>query len=137
MARLFALLFALLIFRREAIADDNELLGSMREWSAKPELPSLQAACASSLRYANGLADLSAKGATINAMLQWGVQEAARTAASAVGKTPDPDMIALGAMMRITKQIQVLRSSQSIYRLVRGGFPQWIYRSCLKDDPVD
>jgi hypothetical protein len=112
---------------------DNSLSSQMREWESRPENPSLREMCSTSQSYATSLVNMKKQGSSVSMLLRWGEQEAERSAT----QLPSEPLLPVGTMMMITKQIQLLYTAAPIYNSVRGGFPQWVYRSCLKGQRVD
>lgn len=45
-------------------------------------------------------------------------------------------MIQLGTNLELMHLIQRAYYDVPIYNMIPGGFPQWVYRSCLKGKPL-
>lgn len=79
---------------------------------------------------------LKTRGATSVQMLRWAETEAEKKAA----KDPDPmSLIPFGVQSSL---INLILTATAFYgdneiKAIPGGFPQFAYRSCLKDKPLD
>ena len=105
---------------------------ALAEWEALPEKPALRDVCFTSLRYANAIQGLKNRGATVVSLIQWSAEEAVKSA----NDLPSEPLFPIGVQLTLTRLIQVSYLSRPIYENVAGGFPQWVYRSCLKGRPV-
>ena len=64
-------------------------------------------------------------------MLHWGDQEAAES--GVIYKDP---LLLLGVQLEIVELIRHALFNGPTYEQVEGGFPQFAYRSCLKNRPL-
>jgi hypothetical protein len=103
------------------------------QWQAIPENPSMQTVCSTSLRYASALTALRNRGANLASLLRWAEQESERSAQD----SPADPLLPIGTQLMLTKLIQQSYLAVPLYSQIAGGFPQWVYKSCLKGKPVD
>ena len=113
----------------EAQSSDDQLA----QWIRKPEDPGMRDPCLPSLRSASALADLKAHGASSVEMMRWAEREAERLSA----KWPNDPSIPVGMNEVLLHLIRRSQFDQPIYEKIPGGFPQWVFRSCLKGRPLD
>jgi hypothetical protein len=105
----------------------------MREWEALPEDPNMREACSNQLRYSTKIAALKSGGATLATIMRWAEQESERSGAA----LPSEPLLPIGTQMILIKLIREAYIDAPVYEKVAGGFPQWVYRSCLKGRPID
>lgn len=72
------------------------------------------------------------QGASLGAILRWAAQESELSAT----KAPQEPLLPIGTNLIIIKLIQYSYTGEPIYRLVKGGFPQFAYLSCLKGQDI-
>jgi hypothetical protein len=105
---------------------------SLNDWQSLPEDPSMREVCANTLRYSTAITNQRNQGATLATLLRWAEQEAERSAAD----LPSEPLMPIGTMLIVTKLIQQSYLAAPIYQQIKGGFPQFAYRSCLKGKPL-
>lgn len=130
--RHFAIILATIIGLNVA-ARAQSLNESLQDWQALPEDPGMREVCSNTLRYSTSIANLRNQGATLAVLLRWGEQEAERSA----NDLPSEPLLPIGTLLIVTKLIQQSYLAAPIYQQIRGGFPQYAYRSCLKGQPID
>jgi hypothetical protein len=106
---------------------------AIQDWESLPENSSMREVCSTTLRYSTAIANLQNQGAGLPALLRWAEQEAERSAAD----LPTEPLLPIGTMLILTKLIQASYLDALVYQQIRGGFPQFAYRSCLKGRPID
>jgi hypothetical protein len=114
------------------VAQAQSLDSSMRTWESLPENPDMRDVCSTTLRYSTAITNLRNQGAALPKLLRWAEQEAERSAAD----LPSEPLLPIGTMLMLTKLIQQSYFAGPIYQQVKGGFPQYAYRSCLKGKPI-
>jgi hypothetical protein len=131
--RLFAA--ALLLASMSIVTEAQSLDRAMQIWESLPEdrSPSGLELCAYSLRYGTAITNLRKQGASLGTLLRWAEKEAERSAAD----LPSEPLLPLGTMLTLTKMIQQSLLNSEAYEQIKGGFPQFAYRSCLKGKPID
>jgi hypothetical protein len=110
----------------------SALAQSLNDWQSLPEDPSMREVCANTLRYSTAITNQRNQGATLATLLRWAEQEAERSAAD----LPSEPLMPIGTMLIVTKLIQQSYLAAPIYQQIKGGFPQFAYRSCLKGKPI-
>jgi peptidoglycan hydrolase-like protein with peptidoglycan-binding domain/uncharacterized protein YecT (DUF1311 family) len=103
---------------------------AMEVWKALPEDPNLREVCADTLRWSTKITALKNEGATPTQMLHWAEQESERSAV-------DDPVMPLGTQLMLIEFIQQALFNVPTYEQIPGGFPQFAYRSCLKNHPID
>jgi hypothetical protein len=105
---------------------------ALQNWQSLPEDPGMREVCANTLRYSTSITTMRNQGASLATILRWAEQEAERSAAD----LPSEPLMPLGTMLIVTKLLQQSYLTAPIYQQVKGGFPQFAYRSCLKGKPL-
>jgi hypothetical protein len=126
-----AALFSCLTIPMLALAQSSD--PAIRNWESLPENPGMREVCSSTLRYSTAIANLRNQGSQLSGLLRWAEQEAERSAA----ELPSEPLLPIGTMLSLTRLIQESYLAGPIYQQIRGGFPQYAYRSCLKGKPID
>jgi hypothetical protein len=124
---------AVLYFSLATGVQAQSLDSAMRTWEALPENPAMREVCSTTLRYSTAIANLRNQGATLPKLLRWAEQEAERSAAD----LPSEPLLPIGTMLILTTLIRESYLGASVYQQIKGGFPQFAYRSCLKGKPID
>ncbi len=106
---------------------------AIRNWESLPENLDMREVCANTLRYSNAIANLRNQATPLSGLLRWVEQEAERSAA----ELPSEPLLPIGTMLVLTKLVRASYLAAPIYQQIRGGFPQFAYRSCLKGKPID
>jgi len=139
----FFVCLAAILFTPLASAQEYPTLDQLiRDWEALPENLDMREVCSNELRYSTEIVNLKSHGATVITLLRWAEQESGKAAAQVQDKTLTgglsiQDAAAYGTEKNLMEMIIASNSEQPIYSKVRGGFPQWAYRSCLKDKPIE
>jgi hypothetical protein len=123
-----SILLLLASLAKSAAADQG-----VRDWEALPEDPAMREVCSTDLKYSTEIEMLEARGATIVPLLRWAEQQSEITAKN----DPSDQVMPIGTELVLMHLIQRSIFDRPIYSQIRGGFPQWIYRSCLKGKPID
>jgi hypothetical protein len=110
----------------------SALAQSLNDWQSLPEDPGMREVCANTLRYSTAITNMRNQGAPLGTILRWAEQEAERSAAD----LPSEPLMPIGTMLIVTKLIQQSYLAAPIYQQIKGGFPQFAYRSCLKGKPL-
>jgi len=142
-----AVLFVCSLFLRAALAQSSD--PAIQNWESLPEDPGMREICSNTLRYSTAITNLRNQGASISGLLRWAQQQAERSAANvsrdtlaSIPTASPEDMRArfqIATMLILTKLIDAAYLDvldPSVYKQVKGGFPQYAYRSCLKGKPI-
>jgi hypothetical protein len=122
------ILMALPALGRSACAAKSDTDGTPEEWAAIPEDPAMRPYCENSLKYSSNIAAMKMQGASLAILLRWAEQVSEKVGT----EFPADPLLPIGTDLVIIRLIQRSYLDEQIYRRIPGGFPQWVYRSCLK-----
>jgi hypothetical protein len=101
----------------------------LQNWAALPERPDLISRCTIYKSWAIGIFGMKTNGYTIEVVTNWAEQ---RSAKETVGLDP------LTAQAVETDMLHIVGTAyygDYLYKMVPGGFVEYIYHNCLKDQP--
>jgi hypothetical protein len=114
------------------VARAQSLESALASWEAVPEDLTAREYCSNTLRYSTTITNLRNQGASLTTLLRWAEQESERSAA----EMPSEELLPIGTMLSLIVLIRQSYQAPTIYQHIKGGFPQYAYRSCLKGRPL-